>query len=422
MVLSVLDFLHNTTTLLFGVYVSAALLGVRMHRKNIWRLLCFSLAVGAVYILSFLLLGTEGTKKIYPVIIHLPLILFLKYRYHYRFPLCVLSVLTAYLCCQISNWCGLAALNVTDLRWVYYTVRICVTVLTAVFLLRYVTDVTAQLLQKPTKHLIIFGVIPFVYYLFDYFAEVYTSLLYSGKAVVVEFLGFVLCLFYIFFLFLYFRQYEETKEAEQRARLLEMQQAQSEKEIDAVRRSAQATSILRHDMRHFLSHLSILLQDGETDKAQQCISEIIEKVDNTAVVSYCRNEIVNMILASYETCIRENDIVFSHRIELPETLPISDVDMTSVLSNAIENAVHAVMPLSKERRLIRLEACMCGDHMLLSVQNTFAQAPQFADGMPIATKAGHGFGTQSIRYIVEKLHGNCQFSVSDNMFVLQVIL
>ena len=39
---SILAVLHNATTLLFGVYISAAFLGVRMNRHNVFTLLIFS--------------------------------------------------------------------------------------------------------------------------------------------------------------------------------------------------------------------------------------------------------------------------------------------------------------------------------------------------------------------------------------------
>ena len=60
--------------------------------------------------------------------------------------------------------------------------------------------------------------------------------------------------------------------------------------------------------------------------------------------------------------------------------------------------------------------------LLLSLKNTFADAPEIIDGIPRSKVSGHGFGTQSIRYVTERLNGNCQFSVDGNMFVLRVIL
>ena len=51
--------------------------------------------------------------------------------------------------------------------WIYYAVRITVTVITFIILIRFVSDATAQLLQKPTRSLLILGLMPLVYYVFD---------------------------------------------------------------------------------------------------------------------------------------------------------------------------------------------------------------------------------------------------------------
>ncbi len=422
MLITVLSLLHNATTLLFGVYVSAAFLGVRMTRKNIFTLLAFSVSVGGVYVLSYILLGTEGTEKIYPFIIHLPLTAFLSLRFKYRPSLSLLSVLTAYLCCQISNWVGLAALNITGVQWVYYSVRIAVTVTVFILLVRYVSDAASALLQKPTKAILILGLMPFVYYLFDYVTGVYTSLLYSGLESVAEFLGFILCIFYLLFIFLYFKQYEEKLEAEQQNRLVELKRRQYEKELTAIRRSEREVAILRHDMRHFLLNLSGYIKNGESEKAEQYIESLITAADKTAMHKYCKNETVNMILSANEEQINENRIQFGYLIELPDTLPVSDVDITAILSNGLENAVNAVRALPPERRIIQLDMHMNGGKLLLSLKNRFAERPVMADGMPKTNASGHGLGTQSIRYITEKLNGNCRFSLKDDWFILQVIL
>ena len=96
--------------------------------------------------------------------------------------------------------------------------------------------------------------------------------------------------------------------------------------------------------------------------------------------------------------------------------------MTAILSNALENAIHATVSLAPENRRIILNFYRNNDKLLLSIKNTFAKAPVFVDGMPQTTAAGHGLGTKSIHYITEKLHGNCQFFVSGEYFVLQIIL
>lgn len=419
---SVLYILHHAVTLLFGVYISAAFLGIRMSRKNIAVLGGFSAAVGAVSILAFVFFGEDFTTQVYPLIIHLPLILFLTFFYKYTALRSALSVLTAYLCCQISKWVGLAILSITETQWVYYSVRIVTTIIVFAVLIRYVSNAAAQLMQKPTEALLIFAILPFAYYLFDYATGVYTALIYSGNKVVTEFLGFALSIAFLLFLLVYFRQYEEKREAEQRSRLLEMQKVQSQKEIEAQKRSAYAASLLRHDMRHFCTAISAYIDSGECDKAKEYISDIISYVDRTATHKFCQNEIVNMILSSYENVIEENRIDFQPSICILEHLPVSDVDLTSILSNAMENAIHAVLPLETEKRHITLHLRMDDGKLLISLKNTFAEKPVLTDGMPHSSKEGHGFGTQSIRYVTEKVNGNCRFSVKDGWFILQVVL
>lgn len=419
---NILSILHHAATLLFGVYISSAFLGIRMNRKNVLILFGFTSAVGAIYVLSFICFGEVITTQIYPLIIHIPLIIFLSLFYKYKPMLSALSVLTAYLCCQISKWVGLVALDMTKQEWVYYSARIVTTVIVFAVLIRFVSNATAQLIQMPVKSLIIFALMPFTYYLFDYITGVYTALLYSGKEVVVEFLGFVLCIAYLLFLLVYFKQYEEKREAQQRNRMMEMQRAQSQKELEAIKRSEYSVSLLRHDMRHFLANISAFIDNDETEKAKEYISEVLQSVDQTTMHKYCKNEIVNMILSSHENEIKANQIELQHSIQIPERLPFSDVDLTSILSNALENAIHAVLPLEAEKRKIVLDLRMNGEKLLISVKNTFAEMPQIVDGMPLSKKAGHGFGTQSIRYITEKMNGNCQFTVKEDWFIVRVVV
>lgn len=422
MLVNILSLIHNATTLLFGVYASAAFLGIRLNRKNNLALLTFSCITGIFYILSFTLYGTHYTEEIYPLIIHIPLVLFLTLYFKYNATISTLSVLTAYLCCQISNWIGIAALALTHQEWVYYSVRIFVTVAVFLLLIHYVSDITAQLLQKPAWALMILGFMPFVYYIFDYVTSIYTSLLYSGLEVVGEFLGFVLCITYLMFLFLYFKEYEASKEAEQRNQIMKMKRIQSEKELEAIRRSERAVSILRHDMRHFLLSLSTYIENGDNKKALEYINEVIHTSDKTAMQRYCKNDIVNLILSSHEDTIKKNQIHFEYSIQIPEVLAVSDVDMTAILSNGLENAIHAVLKLPESKRNIKLDIHLNEEKLLISLKNTYAEKPEIIDGLPRTTETGHGFGTKSIWYVAERLNGSCQFTVTDAYFIMRVIL
>ena len=104
MVLQILTYTHHTTTMLFGIFLSAFFLGVKQDKKNILQLLSLAVVSGILYVLCVLLFGTETVDQIYPLIVHAPLLFVLVLHYKFRILPSLISIFTAYLCCQCSNW------------------------------------------------------------------------------------------------------------------------------------------------------------------------------------------------------------------------------------------------------------------------------------------------------------------------------
>ncbi len=129
-----------------------------------------------------------------------------------------------------------------------------------------------------------------------------------------------------------------------------------------------------------------------------------------------------MIISSYEGRIAEKGIDFQCSVRIPSELVIPDSDLSSILSNALENAVHAAaMPEEGMRRII-LDMRMNNDKLLVEIKNTYLAEPRLVDGMPHADEVGHGFGTQSIYYVTKKLKGQCRYSIENEYFVLRIVL
>lgn len=410
-------------TLLFGVAVSAAFLDVAPTRRNIIILCVFAALDFAVQGALYLGINSARMFSLYPFVTHIPLMLLLILAFKARPISAILSVLTGYLCCQVSNWASTIPQTFQCADWIVNLTYIAVLIGMFPLVFRFAAAPIAKLLTKPSSALLSFAIVPVLYYIFDYVSTVYTKLLYAGNYITVEFPPFLLCVSYLIFCTIYFRQYEEKQEAENRHRFIKLKQEQSEKEMAAIRRNEQAIALLRHDMRHFLNTISECIENGETDKAQEYIHEIIASADKTARKKYSTNETINMILSSYETELQENDIDFRCQIRVPRELPVSDVKLTSILSNAMENAIHATTSIEDpSHRLIELTMNKTGGKLLISLENTCASTPRFAGGLPVTSEPGHGFGTQSIDYTVRKLNGNCQFSASDGRFILQIVV
>lgn len=422
MLLSPLFAIHHATTLMFGIYISAFFLGVKQNRKNIIILMVFCILMGILHTIAMLLAGDVITYQIYPFITHLPLILFLVLYYKYSLTASCISVFSAYLCCQISNWVGLLVLKLTGLMEWYYVVRILTTITVFFLLCKFVCRTTEAVFAKKERELYLFGSLPALYYVFDYIATKYTDLLYSGSKVATEFVGFVYCIGYLLFLLVYFREYESKQEIRQYGELLEMHLLSIQNEIEQMKHSQKELVILRHDMRHHLDLIHTQLQNGNTDAAISYIQDISNIYSETSITTYCKNDMLNSVISIYQMRFSDRGISLECSISVGKSLSGQEISFCTILSNALENAMHALEKSKAEDKWAKLTIFNRDNHLLLSLENPVEQIPDFVDGIPVSRKTGHGIGIKSMVYYTEKLHGQCHFSVTDHRFVLKIII
>lgn len=427
MLLQVLSFIHNISTMVFGIFISAFFLGVRRNSRNIIILLCFSAFEGFLYITGSLLFGELLIQCCYALVVHVPLIAGLILYYKYPLVSSCISVFSAYLCCQLSNWSGLLMLTITKEQWCYYASRILITVITFFLLCRFVCRTTETIFTRDTKELYIIGFLPTTYYISDYTFTKLSNLLYSSNKLIVEFMGFTLCISYFAFLFVYFHEYENKQEIKQYGKLMEMQLLSVKKEIKQVEQNKQKLTILRHDMRHHLDIILTQLQINDTEKAVRYIKEISDSYDDTVITTYCKNQMLNSVVSIYHTRFTENGITFYYDITVDESLSCPDAAICTILSNALENCIHALEHMEiretvSKKKWVRLTVSQKGTHLLLHIENPVSQIPKFVDGIPTSKQKGHGIGVKSIVYYVEQLNGQYQFSISNHLFILRIII
>ena len=193
-------------------------------------------------------------------------------------------------------------------------------------------------------------------------------------------------------------------------------------EIEQVKISSQRLAILRHDMRHHLSIILTQLQNGHPDKAQEYIHEINSAYDDTIIAAYSGNEMLNSVLSIYHSRFTDRGLSLICNVSTGKELPCSDLSLCTILSNALENSMHALEQLESPSKWARLTLSQKKNHILFQLENPVEKIPAFVDGVPVSTRNGHGIGVRSIIYYVEQLHGQCHFSIVDHCFVLRIII
>lgn len=307
--------------------------------------------------------------------------------------------------------------NITILEICIFLGLFIITSLLAVYISQYIS----RLFSKETKSFYIFGSIPILCYVINYFLEIETNFWSTTDPMITEFFRFFVCIIFLLFCVVYYKEYEQKADLERKEQIINISFEQQRKEMELIKEKEQEVRIIRHDMRLFLNTLIMHINQNDKDAALKLATTLASNIEATTIQHYSNNDIVNYILSDYAEKCKKSSILFHITVELQE-LNADEIMFSSILSNALDNALNATSSLPLEKRNIKLLLKISNDRLLLSVRNSFQGKIIFSDGLPISTKSGHGYGTQSIRYLTERLGGNCQFTIENNEFVLRVVL
>ena len=104
---------------------------------------------------------------------------------------------------------------------------------------------------------------------------------------------------------------------------------------------------------------------------------------------------------------------------------IKSVDLYTMLSNILDNAIEANLHIKDEsRRSIHLSVHEKKGLILLQCENPYAGAITMKDGLPETSKAdkeNHGIGTRSILSTAAQYGGTVRINTNQNMYVLRII-
>lgn len=193
--------------------------------------------------------------------------------------------------------------------------------------------------------------------------------------------------------------------------------------------SSERLSKIRHDTKNHLQNAKVLLSQGKYNAVESLISEMIEQTDNIHLkintVTY--NEILDAAIAVKYAICRSKTIDFNIACEQLPKLNISEIDLSSLISNILDNAITATEKTDKP--WIRLSILTRGDYLNIVCENTYSGEIKKSDkGKLVAftstkiNSSKHGFGTQIISEIAQKYDGTCVYEFKNGIFKMNVML
>ena len=205
-------------------------------------------------------------------------------------------------------------------------------------------------------------------------------------------------------------------------KLVEYQTEQSEKHLNEVRSIHKEMRGYKHDFHHHLQTLKGQLEAGEVERALAYIEQLDNQLMNVDTLLKTGNVSLDAIFSAKISQAKAENIAVTVKANVPDALTISDLELSIIIGNLLDNAIEACRTVTGER-FIRIYISMKGTMLYFSMLNA-AGAKKKKTGSLFAThKDGvHGFGLRRAEAILEEHGGWVKYNSEDGAFTSEFLV
>lgn len=404
--------------LIFGVHLTLSFSGISYQsNKKSYGSILYPLIL--ILSCSLYLLGEEKTISIYPLLIHLPLILFLTLKEKHPFLHAVVSLFFAFQFLSPRLWLGLCVAFFYPNNPIFLDVAtVLLSIPFAWCIDRYFAPEIAAFKEEDKKIVLLIGLAPLSYYFMTYAMVIYSDILLEGGATLVDFIDGTFTLIFILYTVFSLKILQDKKEIEvERAVFVILQQA-NRAELIQLHRQEEEMKTYRHDLRHHIHYLEQLLEENKVEEGQEYLRTLL--LEQKQQVLFADHESVKLLLSQFEKRGAKDGISMNVELNTSDFSGFDQLNLCSLLSNGLENA----LKFSKEHESpeVFLEIYRENRNLSIYIKNNYNKLPEFNNLRPITKEQGHGYGTKSMALIVEKYNGFSQFYVEQGYFIFRATL
>ncbi len=178
-----------------------------------------------------------------------------------------------------------------------------------------------------------------------------------------------------------------------------------------------------HDLKY---HIEMMKANIDTDTKNKYISDLEKTIRNYENAFNTGSEILDTILMARVKLIEDNDINFTYVTDGNLLSFISTIDLVSIFSNALDNAIENVsLTKNVENRIIKFSIYQQQQLLMIRLENYSDVDLKFSNEKILTTKKdklNHGYGLQSIREVVGKYDGTVNIQKNSKWFKLYILI
>ena len=195
--------------------------------------------------------------------------------------------------------------------------------------------------------------------------------------------------------------------------LLEQQEHSLNQYVEEAKTRYDETKSFRHDIRNHIAVVKKLLQNGKLEEAITYMEDLDDMAEKMSFPCSTNNPVVDILVGNKLGIAKSMGIDVDCSLLLPYPCGIRDIDICIVLSNALDNAIHAAKSLDAGmEKYIRVSGRIQGDFLMMEIRNSFHGKGAFKKGT----------GLSNVKKVAERYGGAMSIETQENIFVLHVLL
>lgn len=238
----------------------------------------------------------------------------------------------------------------------------------------------------------------------------------------------------VLFVVLIFYVYNLGTEKEKNIRLskIHIQSEMEKKQYEQIISSIAELRYMKHDINNHLETIRSFISNGKYSEADNYINDLTVSLNRTYYTVASGNSTVDSIITNKLIQCKSLQIMTNYTILLPNRIPLSNIELCSLLGNLFDNAIDACCKIEDvNNRMIdfyikpykdMFSLMICnksnGDYMFDKSDKSY----HFLSTKRNANIEGHGLGLKRIIDIVETHNGIIDITPDSNEFRVSILI
>lgn len=177
-------------------------------------------------------------------------------------------------------------------------------------------------------------------------------------------------------------------------------------------------SKIRHDIKNQIITIKTLRESGNEDEVTALLNELENDINNATFKKYCQIPVVNAIISEKENFCKKKDINLYINISIDNIGEISNVHISSIFSNLMDNAINCILKNNDAEKYIKLSAIQRGEYIIVSCSNPVSETKNRI----LNPEESKGYGLKILKDISQKYDGAFKAEIKNGVCETEIMV